>query len=133
MSEDLDAFRLAPGALDGWPKAHGKPRRGQPRRRVEGEYLRGPIPLAWLSRAAGFRGKAPLAVALAVWFEHGRRKQTEVKLSWAILRRFGLDRQAGYRGLAELESAGLVAVDRAPGKNPVVRILSADAGGGECG
>jgi hypothetical protein len=37
--------------------------------------------------------------------------------------RFGLDRNAKYRGLAWLEQARLIAVERKLGRPPLVRIL----------
>jgi hypothetical protein len=88
--------------------------------------------LNWLSTATKLAGKAPLAVALALWFEAGRRKSKEVILTTAILARFGVGRKAKYRGLRDLEEAGLVAVQRILRRNPVVTILletSSAAGG----
>ena len=35
-------------------------------KRIKGEFLKGPIPLNWLTAAAKLRGKAPLTVALAI-------------------------------------------------------------------
>src|SRR6476659_7094044 len=57
-------------------------------KQIKGEFLKGPIPLPWLTAASMLPGKAPLAVALAVWFEAGRRKSQEVRLTTAILERF---------------------------------------------
>src|SRR4051812_11889091 len=52
------------------------------RPRIIGQFLRGPIPLAWLEKAAKLPGKAPLAVALAIRFESGRRNNARsVKLT----------------------------------------------------
>src|SRR5262249_29957289 len=73
--------------------------------------------------AAMLPGKAPLAVGLALWFEVGRRKSREVKLTSAILERFGVNRKAKYRALESLEKAGLVRVRREPRRKPVVTIL----------
>lgn len=92
------------------------------RRKSGGEFLRGPIPMAWLAKAARLRGRA-LAVGLGVWFKAGLTKQREVQLSGSVLRRLGLHRRVGYRGLAALEGAGLVSVDRHSGRCPVVTIL----------
>jgi len=36
---------------------------------------------------------------------------------------FGVDRDAKRRGLAALEAAGLVTVERKPGRNPIVTIV----------
>lgn len=94
-------------------------------RRVKGEFLKGPIPLTWLSSAAKLPGKAPLAVALAIMFESGRRKSNEIVLTTAICKRFDVNRKAKYRGLEKLEEANLIDVQRRPRKNPVVRIIDA--------
>ncbi|HEV3237401.1 MAG TPA: hypothetical protein VGZ25_10460 [Gemmataceae bacterium] len=91
--------------------------------RIKGEFLKGPIPLKWLSGAAGLGGKAPLAVALALCFESGRKRSQVVTLTSAILRRFSVNRKAKYRGLEALEEAGLIRAERRPKKNPIVTIL----------
>src|SRR5262249_2590867 len=38
------------------------------------EFLRGHIPLVWLTKACTLSGRTPLATALAVWFHAGRKK-----------------------------------------------------------
>ncbi len=123
---DLDRLRLAPAAFtptgDHTPavvKAAAKPKVNK----IAGEFLKGPIPLPWLTAVTRLSGKAPLAVALAVWFEAGRRKSNEVKLTTAILRRFSVNRKAKYSALKSLEKAGLVRVRRELRRNPVVTIL----------
>ena len=90
--------------------------------RIAGEFLKGPIPLAWLSRASRLRGKAALAVGLALWFEAGRRRGREVVLTTAICERFGVNRKAKYRALFALEKANLIVVKRVSRRNPVVTI-----------
>ena len=91
-------------------------------KRINGEFLKGPIPLNWLSMASSLPGKA-LAVALAIWFEAGRRRSLDVTLTTAILARFGVGRKAKYQALQKLERAQLISVVRVPHKNPLVRIL----------
>lgn len=124
--DDLDRFRLPAGALQ-VPKedndAHFPVRRKQGPGKSPSEFLKGPIPLAWLTAAAKINGKAPLAVALALRFEAGRRKSREVTLTTAILERFDVNRKAKYRALNSLESAGLIRVRRRLRRNPVVTIL----------
>lgn len=94
--------------------------------RIKGEFLKGPIPLAWLTVASKLSGKAPLAVALAIWFEAGRGRCKEVTLTTAILNRFGINRKAKYRALEALEKAGLISVKRKPRRNPIVAISDID-------
>ena len=93
------------------------------KKKISGEFLKGPVPLLWLTAAAQLSGKAPLAVGLAIWFESGRRKSNEVKLTSAILQRFAIKRKSKYTALKSLEDAGLIRVRREPRKNPVVTIL----------
>lgn len=135
---DLDRLRFTPTALT-TPGA-GKPADVKPppkpkAKKITGEFLKGPIPLPWLTAVTRLSGKAPLAVALAVWFEAGRRKSNEVKLTSAVLRRFSVNRKAKYSALKSLERAGLVRVRREPRRNPVVTILDVqgEPGGGGVG
>ena len=92
--------------------------------RIKGEFLKGPIPLDWLSRASKLPGKAALSVGLALWFEAGRRRRSDdITLTTPICDRFGVSRKAKYRGLKQLENAALITVVRRPRRNPLVAIL----------
>jgi hypothetical protein len=62
---------------------------------------------------------------LAVWYLAGVEKRRQVKLTWGVFAKFGVSPDAGRRGLADLERAGLVAVDRRAGCCPVVTLLDA--------
>jgi len=95
-----------------------------PRHRRGEEFLRGPIPLAWLLSACRLSPKT-LAVALALWFKAGlSRNSPEVVASPNLLKRFGVAaRRTQYQALADLERAGLVSVDRGRGRCPRVTIL----------
>lgn len=95
-----------------------------PRPQAGRHYLKGPIPLDWLSSAARLPGKS-LHVGIALWFMGGIQKSRVVPLSNMAGLRFGLDRNAKYRGLAWLEGAGLVAVKRELGRAPMVTINDA--------
>jgi hypothetical protein len=121
--EDLDRLRLPPVPFLMRSRAKKKGPRSSSKPRIKGEFLKGPIPLKWLSGAAGLGGKAPLAVALALCFESGRKRSQVVTLTSAILRRFSVNRKAKYRGLEALEEAGLIRAERRPKKNPIVTIL----------
>jgi hypothetical protein len=97
----------------------------KPPRHKQGErFLKGPIPWTWLSRAAQAqeRGKA-LHVGNALWFLAGVKRKRTVTLSSRPLRELGVKRHAVYRALRALEKAGLVSVERHPGRQPVVTIL----------
>ena len=89
------------------------------------KFIRGPIPLGWITKAAGMEGKT-LHVGMTLWFLSGLKRSCKVALSQSKLKLFGVSRQASYRALLRLEDAGLVSVDRHPGRNPIVTILVTD-------
>ena len=94
-----------------------------PRHKPGQKFLKGPIPLNWMSSAAAQPGKA-LHVALALWFWAGMKRSRQVILSMSWLRAtLGVDRHSGYRGLASLEVIGLVSVVRHRGRKPIVTLL----------
>ena len=96
-----------------------------PRHRGGERFLRGPIPWGWLcAAAAASKSGAAVKVALALWHLSGLNRQAKtVTLTGKVLRELGVERHAGYRGLEALEAAGLVTVERHPGRRPVVTIL----------
>ena len=117
---DPDRLRLPDSA---W-KLPAK-RKRLPRHRAGETFLRGPIPLDWLHQACLLPGKA-VAVALALWFKAGMSKgqfAVPIALTRTLLRQFGVkDRRTSARALEAMESAGLVSVDRHPGRSPRVTI-----------
>lgn len=84
-------------------------------------FLKGPIPLPWLVVAGGLPGKA-LLVAVGIWYLAGLGKRMTVKTTGRLWRELRLTRQAGYRGIKALEKAGLIAVERLPGRATVVTL-----------
>ena len=119
---DADRFRIRDRGCSGI----GYRRSTTPPRPKAGEkYVRGPIPLDWLSRAAKLPGRS-LHVSIALWFVAGLTRSREVPLSNLSSARFGLDRNAKYRALAWLEKAGLIAVERKLGRAPLVTILETE-------
>ncbi len=116
---DPDRFRLNSNAAERPPTSQ----RRIPRASKGQRFLRGPIPLNWLSAAAGLPGKS-LHVGVALWLEVGLRNSAVVPLSNLTGRYFGLDRNAKYRGLDWLEQAGLISVERKPGRAPMVTIYA---------
>jgi hypothetical protein len=85
-------------------------------------FLKGPIPLNWLSAAAALPGKT-LNVALAVRWVADMSKAAEIHVTKAALQHFGLSEDAYRDGLKRLEQAGLVVVVRKAGQRARVRIL----------
>lgn len=98
-----------------------------PRPRAGEKFLKGPIPLDWLSTAARLPGKS-LHVAIAIWFTASLAKSATVPLSNVAGLPFGLDRNAKYRALEWLEEAGLICVERRLGRSPVVTVLELKVG-----
>lgn len=86
-------------------------------------FLRGPVPLEWLRQAADLPGKT-LNVAIALWWQHGMSKGKPIKLTQTALRYLNVERDAASAGLARLELAGLVEVERKPGQRPSISILT---------
>jgi hypothetical protein len=75
--------------------------------------------------AARLPGKA-LAVGLAIWFHAGLEKRREVQLAGSTMVAMGINRAAGYRGLAALEKAGLITVERHRGRRARVTLVGVD-------
>jgi hypothetical protein len=100
--------------------------RSIPRPKAGGMFLRGPIPLDWLSRASSLPGRS-LHVGIAIWFMAGLKKTRSVPVSNITGLQFGLDRNAKYRALEWLEDANLVSVVRQAGRAPIVTILEPPA------
>lgn len=89
----------------------------------EKRFVRGPIPLWWVERASRLPGRA-LAVGMAIWFKSGMTLAgAEVPVTPALVKPFGVTRQAGYRAVRALENARLIAVSRHRGRCPRVRIV----------
>ena len=95
-----------------------------PPRYVTGEmFVRGPIPLVWLTAAGRLGGRA-LHVGIFVWYLVGLHDSTRVKLPTRKLQAIGVSRQVAYQALAALERHELVSVERMPGRCPVVTLIT---------
>ena len=119
---DLERFR-ATGNSQLPPPTVQRP----PRHKAGEWFLKGPIPGPWLERAAALPGKT-LHVGLALWYAAGLKNRRTVTLSHKVLARFGVGRDAGRRALDRMAKAGLVSVDRGPGRCPRVTINEAPKG-----
>ena len=86
-------------------------------------FIKGPIPLEWLLTASKLSGKS-LEISMVLWFLKGVTKNHTVKLSGKLVRSFGVSRSTLYRGLAEMENAGLISIQRHKGRSPMVTILT---------
>lgn len=92
-----------------------------PKRSQQQKFLKGPIPLPWLSKAADLPGKA-LALGLTLWYLWGLNRGKPFKLTGSALGSFKVGRKAAYKGLELLEQAGLIDVQRRTGARPIVTI-----------
>ncbi|MFO1352029.1 MAG: hypothetical protein U1F68_15675 [Gammaproteobacteria bacterium] len=90
-------------------------------------FLKGPIPMMWLERAANLPGKA-LNAALAIWHVHGVMKQARFVVKREMWARLNLTRQSYYRALKQLEAEGLIAVERKAGRYPVITLRAVERG-----
>ena len=89
-------------------------------------FLKGPVPLNWITKAAKLPGKA-LALGIALWWLKGMSKGGEVKVTKTALNALNVSRDALYDGLKRLEEANLITVLRKPGKRPLVNIVQVTA------
>lgn len=87
-------------------------------------FVKGPIPLEWLGRAAALPGKT-INVAIALWWRHGMAKGKPFKLTRVSLKYLSVERAAASAGLARLEQAGLIQVETRPGQRPLISIVLA--------
>ena len=97
-------------------------KRQLPRHKAGEKFLKGPIPMDWLSAAARLPGKS-LHVAIAIWFTASLNKSATVPLSNLAGLPFGLDRNAKYRALKWLEEKNLISIERKLGRSPLVTLL----------
>src|SRR5262245_40995994 len=98
----------------------GRSRR-PPRHRPGEWFLRGPVPWPWLEAAAALPGQA-LALSLCLWREVGRAHKRTVKVRLGH-QGLGLSEYAARRAMKLLEKAGLVSLQRHPGKGIEVTLL----------
>ena len=104
--------------------AVAKPRRA----RIDGPFIMGPIPWAWIERAGALPGKA-LLVGLYVWQQAAMKTKKEARAARVYesvsvsFRKIGLAETTARRALAALENAGLVVVERHPGRCPMATLV----------
>lgn len=84
--------------------------------RMNGRFLKGPIPMGALWAAARLPGQA-LAVYLAIRHQCDLTGKATVTLPIALLEQFGVDKDAKSRALRSLSVAGLIRVDQQRGKS----------------
>lgn len=85
------------------------------------KFIKGPIPLDWISRANALPGKAG-AVGMALWFLVGVQESRTVKLTGEVERIAGCGRKAIYSALRLMATAGLIFVEMRCGRRAVVTL-----------
>ncbi len=100
--------------------AFGPPRRDADR--TAHRFIKGPLPLRWIQRAAALPGKA-LHVALGLWYVKGLCRTATFPFKRKVAAGMGVSPDATYDALTNLEVAGLIRVIRQRGRSPAVTIL----------
>lgn len=96
---------------------------GRTRRATTGEFLRGPVPMAWLRHAVEL-GSAAVSAGIALWFVAGMSRSTEVEATHARLgRSIGVSPRTIMRGVEALEGAGLIRVVHRVGRGSRVVLV----------
>src|SRR5262245_41659419 len=95
------------------PVPAAAPHRRRPRQ--AGRFLKGPVPWPWLRRAMALPGKA-VHVGLLLWHLRGMTGRRTVHLCLARAAAEGIPVRTARRAMQALEQAGLVAVERRPGR-----------------
>ena len=98
------------------------------RARVQGRFLKGPIPFTRLCPAAKLPGRA-LNVFVAICHQTDLTQKEWVTLPKGLLCDLGVSRDAKSRALAHLHGAGLIEVRNARGKPSRVRLSDARISG----
>jgi hypothetical protein len=89
---------------------------------ISGKFLKGPIPLDWLSVAAGI-SQVAFKVGVALWYLKGLQGSEEVRFTKDARKQFRISRYSVYRALDDLQDAGLISAIRHKGRLPRVILL----------
>jgi len=120
--QQLRRIKAARSAVSNKPATPSPDKKGAPRHKKGVHFLKGPVLLNWLARAACCRGKA-LHVAIILCYRAGLLKSDTIKVPGWTAKKFGLDCHAKTRALKALEQAGLVSITRRQGCSPQVTLL----------
>jgi hypothetical protein len=122
--ENLAKLRLENSSAGGQESTHYLPLVPDQPRRVKGQFIRGPIPMAWIDKAVKSGGPFAVLIVLALCFQSGLQGSTEsIKVTNKLAARFGISRKTKPKALQSLEEAGLIRVVRKPTSSPVVSIV----------
>jgi hypothetical protein len=91
------------------------------RGRIQGRFLKGPIPFTHLTAAARLPGHA-LAVLLTIYHQTALTRKASVTLPKGLLSDLGVSRDAKSRALSNLCAASIVEVRIDKGKTALARL-----------
>ena len=120
--QQLDRF-VQPLSPEQVGKALSQPRGGHPQKAEKGMFLKGPVPLRWLERAAASGGKC-LTLGVVLWLLRGLKRKSVFALEHKWCTRLGMGRRAVRDSLSRLEAEGLISVERRNGRCPRVTVLA---------
>lgn len=129
MSNDLEAFRIPNSGVvsdseNPKPNMPAPTSSKEPTTRQTQLFIRGPIRLPWLKKAAALRGKSPLLLGLALHFQAGLcGSKSGLRLTTKLRAEIGIPDRSATRTIEQLETAGLVSVERNPGQCLKVSVL----------
>jgi hypothetical protein len=94
---------------------------GKAERRTEKYFVK--FPSSWVDRLGTAKRISTYRIALYLLHQHWRTTGRALPLSNVALVSAGVSRREKWRGLEELESAGLVKIERRPRKSPIITLL----------
>lgn len=111
------------------PRLIGKKRT---RTKKAARFLKGPVPWPWLHLAMMLKGRS-LAVGLMLWLQSGILNRRTITFCLARAADEGIPATTARRAVRQLEAAGLIKVQRKPGRGLEITILDAPSGKLEAG
>jgi hypothetical protein len=91
-------------------------------KRIKGRFLKGPIPLAALQRAASLPGKS-LVTYLAIRHRCDVQRTMETTLPTGYMVEWGVKKDAKIRALNHLANGNLIAIKRLQGRTTLIQLL----------
>jgi DNA-binding transcriptional ArsR family regulator len=101
-----------------------KRRDKMPKEKFDSIYIPA-MPWSWIQKIQAPKGGATFRVALYIWFQKGVKGTSRnlVISSSGLNQVFKIDKRTVSRALHDLESLGMITVERQAGKSPRVTIL----------
>ena len=98
-----------------------KPKASKARQREANLFVK--VPLKWANAASRAIRSHQCFVLIWILYLAWKAKRPTFVLSNAALVRYGVSRETKRRALAKLQAAGLIAVERLPGRATIVTLL----------